>query len=235
MALRVLSWLLLAAAAACAGHAAIDVTLPMPPVSADAPAVRIGRVEDARVFGPRSLDDRTMSLAPGLADESGVTARVIGRRRAASGAPQDNVLLREGRSVADLVAEATELGLRQAGYRVAARNDLGAPALDLVIRRFWIRMVYGALLEYELRAEVHVRGPVPPFGAGAWVCGNADVARAGPSADVWPRTLEVGLEDYARNLADRLTNRRLPPHCGRLTGPAGILPDASATMPPKRE
>jgi hypothetical protein len=206
----------------CAGNPPIDVTLPQLAVFADAPAVRVGPVQDARVFAARVGDGRPMTLAPGVADDRATTARVVGRRRSVQGISQDNVFLPEGREVADLVAEATHLGLQRAGYRVLSPGDPGfaeAPALALVVRRFWTRMVWRALLTYEFRAEVHVVGPVAPFTAGAWVCATVDVGRAGPSPGVWSHTLQAGLEDYANNVFERLAWRTLPPHCGRISGP----------------
>jgi hypothetical protein len=208
--------------AGCAGNRPVDVTLPRPSVRADAPAVRIGAVQDARVFTPYARDGQPMSLAPGVPDEPAARARVVGRRRSAQGISQDNVLLAEGRTVNDLVAEATRLGLERAGYRVLEPGEPGwerAPALALVIRRFWTRMVWRALLSYEFRAEVHLVGPLAPFSEGAWVCGTVNVGRAGPSAGVWPHTLRVGLEDYANNVFERLAWRALPPHCGRISRP----------------
>jgi hypothetical protein len=206
----------------CAGNPPIDVTLPQLAVFADAPAVRVGPVQDARVFAARVGDGRPMTLAPGVADDRATTARVVGRRRSVQGISQDNVFLPEGREVADLVAEATHLGLQRAGYRVLSPGDPGfaeAPALALVVRRFWTRMVWRALLTYEFRAEVHVVGPVAPFTAGAWVCATVDVGRAGPSPGVWSHTLQAGLEDYANNVFERLAWRTLPSHCGRISGP----------------
>lgn len=228
----------------CAGHPPVDVTLPQLEVFADAPAVRVGPVQDARVFTPNVRDGRPMTLAPGVPADPATTARVVGRRRSAQGISQDNVFLAEGREVADLVAEATRLGLQRAGYRVLAPGDPGyaaAPALALVVRRFWTRMVWRRLLTYELRAEVHVVGPVAPFTRGAWVCATVDVARAGPSPGVWSHTLRAGLEDYANNLFQRLVWRTLPPHCGRISGPGepgppeparpGAAPDSAASLP----
>ena len=213
---------LLSALCACAGNPPVDVEMPRLPVRDDAPAVRLGPVQDARVFTRLASDGVPMSLAPDVPDDPATTARIVGRRRSAQGISQDNVFLVEGREVGDLIADATRLGLERAGYRVLEPGEPGfaaAPALALVVRRFWIRMVWRRLLSYELRAEVHVAGPVSPFGEGAWVCADVNVSRAGPSPGVWPAVLRAGLEDYANNVFERLAWRTLPVHCGRISLP----------------
>jgi len=208
--------------AACGRPPPVDVTLPVLPAAPGVPAVRIGPVQDARVFTRQPRDGRPMSLARGVDDDPATTARIVGRRSSWHGLAQGNVFLPEGRTAAELVAEATRLGLQRAGYRVLAPGEPGhaeAPALSLVVRRLWGRMVWRRLLSYELRVEVWVAGPVAPFAQGAWVCGGADIGRAGPSPGVWSHTLAVGLEDYANNLLERLAWQRLPPHCSRISRP----------------
>jgi hypothetical protein len=224
--------LLLGWLAACAGRPPVDVVLPRREVPPDAPAVRIGPVRDARVFERHARDGRPMSLAPGVPDEPATRRRVVGRRRSVQGISQDNVVLPEGRDVQALVAEATRLGLERAGYRVLEPGDPGyarAPSLALVIRRLWIRMIWRRLLSFEYRSEVHVVGPVPPFTNGAWVCASVDVARAGPSREVWSTALRKGLEDYANNVFQRLAWQTLPPHCGRVSGPGQPGPPEGGT------
>ncbi len=210
--------LLLLAGLACAGAPGpVDVRLPVAGDPEGGPALRLGRVEEARVFERYPGNGRVQSLAAGASDDPSLAARAIGRRRSASGQLMGNVLLPEGRSVAQLVTEAVTNGFREAGYRVLGSADPGsarAPAIDVVVRRFWTRVeIMGPGLAWEFSSEVWIRAPVPVFEGGAWVCGKAFASRGGPTPGIWAYTVRRGLEDLVARLRTRLVSGSAPPYC----------------------
>ncbi len=208
--------LLLLAGLACAGAPGpVDVRLPVAGDPEGGPALRLGRVEEARVFERSPGNGRVQSLAAGASDAPSLAARVIGRRRSASGQLMGNVLLPEGRSVAQLVAEAVTNGFREAGYRVLGSGAPDSqPAIDVVVRRFWTRVeIMGPGLAWEFSSEVWIRAPVPVFEGGAWVCGKAFAARGGPTPGIWAYTVRRGLEDLVERLRTRLVSGSAPPYC----------------------
>ena len=133
-----------------------------------------------------------------------------------------NVLLREDRSVALLVAGAVTRGFREAGYRVLAGSDPDhgrAPAVEVVIRRFWTRMDWTRMetaapgVAWDFSSEVWIQAPAPPFQDGSWVCGKAFASRGGPTPGMWEYTVRQGLEDLVARLRARLVTGVAPPYC----------------------
>jgi len=204
---------------ACGGHAPVEVRVPQiaNPTRPGTPALRIGKVEDRRRFVRRTGDGYEHSLQAGDPSDFAYTERVVGRSQAAGGPYLGEVLLTEGRSVAQLVAEAVALGFREADYAVLVPGDDGydqAAPVDLHIRRFWVRMdTHRPAAVWDLKSEVYVRAPVAPFQEGGWVCGNAFVSAGGPGPGIWTTIVEKGLLALAGRLKATLAARSLGAFC----------------------
>ncbi len=212
---------LLAAALAfltsCAAPPPIEVYVVVPPNPDSGPALRLGEVADLRAFEPMAREGYGHTILGGATGPPALTERIVGRRQTFGGDYISNVLLVEGRTVAQVVAETVTRGFREAGYRVLGPGAAGydyAPAIDVAVRRFWVRMnTQRAGVGYDFWAEVHITAPVPPFQEGGWVCTNRFVGRGGPSAGIWPYIIGLGLDNVSGKLRDALILRRLGVIC----------------------
>ncbi len=121
-------------------------------------------VRDMREFAADPRDPSTPSLfdATQLGDAA-ITARAIARRRDPNGMARGDLLLPEGKTVADLVRAVAVKALRDEGYTVvdAASPDAAAALpLSLDIEQFWQwNGPSGLGIQIEFRTVVRMAGP----------------------------------------------------------------------------
>ncbi len=213
---------LLLGLAACAGASPLlDVRLAAVPDPESGPAFRIQRVSDRRFFQPISRDPRLPSAQGGLPDAT-LARRIVARRSTGGNRPAGDLLLPEGRSVEDLVAEALTKGFREAGYRVLAPGAPGHAAalpIEADIEQLWgwmrRRATSEAMFDFEVR--VRVRAPVAPFAEGVRLRGKSRLTRGGPSNATWERLIEDGMADLAASVRAQLGG------AGRVNVPDRVL------------
>ncbi len=220
---------------ACAGASPIlDVRLAAIPDPEAGPAFRIQRVSDRRFFQPISRDPRLPSAQDGLPDAA-LARRIVARRSIGGDRPAGDLLLPEGRTVEDLVAEALTAGFREAGYRVLAPSAPGHAAalpIEADIEQLWgwmRRRAYSdAMFDFEVR--VRVRAPLAPFAEGARLRGQSRLTRGGPSNTTWERLVEDGMADLAASVRAQLSGGgrvRLPDRVLRRGGSGTVGAGAS--------
>ena len=201
---------LLIGLAACAGASPIlEVRLAGISDPQSGQAFRIQRVSDRRFFQPVSRDPRLPSAQGGLPDAA-LAQRIVARRGSGGDRSGGDLLLPEGTSVEDLVAEALTTGFREAGYRVLAPGAPGHAAalpIEADIEQLWgwmrRRATAEAIFDFEVR--VRVRAPVAPFAEGVRLRGESQLTRGGPSNASWERLIEDGMADLAASVRGQLT------------------------------
>jgi uncharacterized lipoprotein YajG len=180
----------------------LDIRVAASSNPAAGPAVKIMNVEDRREFQVNPRDPSIPSLKDDDIKNPAITIRAIARKRNTYGQALGDILLPEGRSVADLTREAVTRAFRQAGYRVLG-NDDPAPAQPVTVRidQFWAWMTPGfwaLTLEYE--ARVNVQGPVAPFQEGKTFRGYASQKGQVAASDDWTEIVNKGLEDLTARI-----------------------------------
>lgn len=180
----------------------LDIQVAASSNPAAGPAVKIMQVEDRREF---QVNPRTPSI-PSLTDDDiknpAITARAIARKRNTYGQALGDILLPEGRSVADLTREAVTRAFRQAGYRVLASDD-PAPAQPITVRidQFWAWVTPGFwALTLEHEARVSLQGPVAPFQDGKAFRGYASQKGQVAASDAWTEIINKGLDDLTAKI-----------------------------------
>lgn len=176
-------------------------------------AVQIMRVTDRRMFEADPDDPSTPSLKGGEIDNTAITSRAIARKRGGFGNAWGDILLPEGHTVAHLMEEALTRAFQDAGYRVVGKNDAqtnGAIPVEADIEKFWTWMTPGFwALTLECKTRVQVKAAIAPFQAGEYVEGYARESAQIAPAGTWMETVNKGLDDFVRNLRDRLVVGRL--------------------------
>jgi hypothetical protein len=202
---------LLAASGCATSRGALDFT-PAPSENlGEGPPVRIASVVDARSFQVSPRDPSIPSLKNDEIEDHAITSRAIARKRNGYGKAMGDILLPEGRSVAELARAAVERGLREGGYRVLAESDPGyaeAAPIDVEIRKFWMWFSPGFWAAHlEFRGAIALRGPIGPLGSAPEVPGYVRLATQAATTGAWTNTLRAGLESLNVNLVNLLQGK----------------------------
>lgn len=162
--------ILMASLSACATSRSVIEIKPEAPASAaaaGAPAVRLGKVTDARLFDAAPPEPSTPSLSSSDINNDALKARAVGRKRNGYGMALGDVMLPEGQTVSGLLGAATESGLTSAGFRVLHKGDPGydnAAAVDVWISKYWTWVTLGAFEgTFHTDAEVELSSSLPAF------------------------------------------------------------------------
>jgi hypothetical protein len=194
--------LLAVSLAACAtNRGEIDLRVAATPNPPGGPAVKITEVVDRRKFEIKPGEPNVPSLMNGEINDAAITRRAIARKRNAYGAALGDILLPEGRSVAQLTEEALTKALREAGYRVVAAGDPDydkARPLQADVEQFWgwFRPGFAQItLQYE--ARVRLRGNWPS--TAQEVRGEAKIGRGMAATEQWTEVFNAGLANLVEN------------------------------------
>lgn len=133
-------------------------------------AVRIEKVEDARVFKINPPSSDIPSLMNGEINDKTITSRAIARKRNGFGRALGDVLLPEGQNVPQIVQAAVTRAFRESGYRVLAPGEPGyEKAMPIAVRvdHFWSWLTPGFwAIAVEFRANVFLKSTVASLGNG---------------------------------------------------------------------
>jgi hypothetical protein len=174
--------------------------------------LRIATVQDSRRFELRPSDPSIPSLKNGEIEDRSITSRAIARKRNGYGKALGDILLPEGRSVAEIVRAAVARGLREGGYRVLEEGEPGygdAAPIDVEIRQFWMWITPGFwAVHLEFRTLVVLKGAIPPLAEGPQIEGYVRLASQAAAERAWQNTLDAGLENFNANLLQLLQAKR---------------------------
>ncbi len=200
--------ILLLATGCATSRGILDVQVQIP-VNPDASrAVVIRNVADNRGFelAPSSAD--IPSLKDGDIENTAITSRAIARKRNGFGAALGDILLPEGRAVADLVRETLTKTFREQGYAVYSANDLnaaGALELDVDVDKFWAWFRPGfARIAMEFASTIVIT-PHPVTGTGVMeINGESRVQGQVANTSNWLETIETGLQSLMDDMQAQL-------------------------------
>ena len=194
--------LLAASLAACAtSRGEIDLRVAAAPNPPGGTAVKITEVVDKRAFAVRPDKPNVPSLMNDEISDSAITRRAIARKRNAYGAALGDILLPEGRSVAQLTEEALTKALREAGYRVVAAGDPDydkARPLQAEVEQFWGWFSPGfAQITLQYEARVRLKGGWPSNAQE--IRGEAKIGRSMAATEQWTEVFNAGLANLVEN------------------------------------
>ena len=124
-----------------ATRSTLDVTVPRAEVPPGQAHIRITEVTDRRRFEANPRHPSVPSLEnPQELNDRGITSRAIARKRNTYGKALADILLPEGRTVAQLVREAVTTAFRETGYLVVEDKSpeyAKALSVSVDVRQFW--------------------------------------------------------------------------------------------------
>ena len=185
----------------------LDVQIPEVADPQSRSVVVITKVTDARVFEAKPTSPSTPSLKGGVIDDPAITSRAIARKRNGYGKALGDVLLPEGRTIADLVRESVANGLRQKGYSVASTEEASKDAipLEVVIHKFWAWFTPGFwAAKLSFQAEVDIKGPATLSGNKEMVQGEIELSTQAATTKAWMNTVNKGLENFNTDMQSKL-------------------------------
>ena len=170
--------------------------------------VKIVAVNDKRIFMLNPRTPSIPSLRDGEINNKTITSRAIARKRNTYGMALGDILLPEGRTVAQLARETLTKALTQAGYTVLKPGDPGyeaAPALSADVEEFWSWATPGfTAIAMEFKGTLRLTGdwPVPPDKRR--IKSYARETGLLGTEDMWIRTINKGVDALVRATRDVL-------------------------------
>jgi hypothetical protein len=196
-----LTFIALAAGACAPIRGVLPLQVQVPPNPAAGRAVKFAEVSDRRVFQVNPSDSSVHSLRDDKIADTALTARAIARKYA--GRPAGDVILPEGRTVADLVREAVTKAFRESGYQVLASGDVGYDGVIPVaieVVRFWAwEDPASSKANLKFEGELRITGDVGSFKTGEIVRASAQVSRIVTSTPAWREVFALGLNELVKN------------------------------------
>jgi sulfur carrier protein ThiS len=194
--------------AACAVNRSIVDVSALPAYATEAKqVVTIIEIRDLRQFTASPRDPAMPSLASEAdTHDPAVTARSVGRKRSSYGTHAGDVLLPEGKTVADLVRNAATTALREKGYTVVDDPALpGVVPLSIDIEQFWAWFTPGLLhVTVEFDSRLRIYGGDMFERTPTMVTGHAEIADIVASDGTWSTAIQRGLDNLTLNLKDEL-------------------------------
>jgi hypothetical protein len=184
----------------------IDIPVAAGQASSTKAYVKLVSVTDQRRFEATPSEPSVPSLekAEEMKDPA-ITARAIARKRGGFGKAMADILLPEGRTVAQVVAEAVTTALRQQGYAVVDEKSpefARAIPLSVEIRQFWSWFSPGFwAISLEFESIVVLKSEAMFAGKDETVRGYAIVKSMAATDGEWQRSMQEGVAD----LIDKLT------------------------------
>ena len=209
--MRVISSLMLACLmSGCAVvRSTIDVPVGQPePVPAKA-FVKLTGIKDVRKFEAAPSDPSVPSLQnPEEIKDPAITSRAIARKRGGFGAALADILLPEGRTVEQVVREATTKAVNEKGYSVVDERspDYGkALPLQIDIKQFWAWFTPGFVqVSVEFEGILLVRGEALTGRKEEPVRGYAILKGLAATDREWQEVMQMGIADLVANLKAKI-------------------------------
>lgn len=195
------------------GCAATRSTLDIPVAKADGTAarayVKLVSVTDQRRFEASPSAPSVPSLQnPEDLKNPAITSRAVARKRGGFGMAMADILLPEGRTVAQVVTEAVTSALRQQGYAVVDEKSphfAGAVPLSVDIRQFWSWFSPGFwTISLEFEGIVVLKSETMFAGKDETVRGYAIVNSMAATDGEWQKSMQEGVADLIDKMKARI-------------------------------
>jgi len=198
----------------CAGCATnrgiIDLRAPLATNPSDGPVVKIIAVNDLRQFELRPQVASTPSLKDGQIGNKTVTSRAIARKRNGYGKALGDILLPEGRSVADLVKGSAQKALQERGYIVVEKDSpryATALPLELDVHQFWAWVNMGFWsLELEFEGIINTRNSDIFINSRDKIRGHVSLKTQAAGTRAWTNILTQGLDELGVQIKRNIKN-----------------------------
>lgn len=166
------------------------------------------RLVDARDFQLEPGDPSTPSLKNGEIGDESITSRAIARKRNGYGQALGDILLPEGKTVADVVKNRLASSFADKGYRVVSKGQRGyeqAVPLEVNIEKFWGWFTPGFFtIDLEFETLVRVAGPVSGLRNGETFRGAAKESFAAAVEDNWRKAINTALDNLEADVQSKL-------------------------------
>ncbi len=206
----VLPLFLASSLSACAlGRSVVDITPPKSTVTDNKAVAKIVKVEDRRVFEAAPDDAGTPSLqdAKDIADKT-ITARAIARKRGGYGQAFGDVVLPEGKTVADLVKSAATKALQDKGYAVVEEGSpqyTTALPLNIEIIDFWSWVAPGFLtMNLEFKSTLKLDGDALVGANPPPVMSHFKDYPMAVTESTWADMVQRGINDVSDKIKDEI-------------------------------
>jgi uncharacterized lipoprotein YajG len=194
-----------------ASRSIIDVSLPTPkaqqtPMQGFATLLE---VKDVRQFEPAPREPSVPSLQDASEiNNPAIRSRAIARKRGGYGKALADILLPEGRTVAQVVREAATQALAEKGYAVvneASPDFLKAVPVNIDIQQFWSWFSPGFFtVSVEFVGVLVVKGGVLAGGNEDTVRGYSIVRGMAATDSQWQEAMQNGVQDLIKKMKAKL-------------------------------
>lgn len=166
-------------------------------------AVKIVQVTDDRRFEIAPSIPSIPSLADGAINNKAITSLAVARKRNWMGVALGDILLPEGRTVAQITKEAITVALREGGYRVLVPQDPDyerAVPLNITVKEFW---AWSTVAHLEFKTKVQIDGNIGAV-SGTPISGVAKKTLVLGSDSEWVEVITTGMNDLVKNVRAKL-------------------------------
>ena len=170
---------------------------------------KILEVKDVRRFeaAPRNPSVPSLQSSTEISDRA-ITSRAVGRKRGGFGKAFGDILLPEGRTVEQVVREATTKALAEKGYAVIdERSPEFAKALpvNIEIQQFWSWMTPGFWqVSVEFEGIVLLKGEVLAGSSEETVRGYSVIKTMAATGSRWQEAMQNGVQDMIDKMKTKL-------------------------------
>jgi uncharacterized lipoprotein YajG len=173
-------------------------------------AVYIRVVNDLRQFTLNASVPQAPSLSSVTALDPKQTATAVAQIRTAAGTVFADVFLKDGKTAAALIKDATADAFSRAGYRVV--ESASAPTdipVDVDILQFWAYNTGSWTFKFTAVIETQIRSDVPAIAPDNKISNTLSLQSAvAASPTSFRNTVTKALEKYTQDLSAELTKKR---------------------------
>jgi uncharacterized lipoprotein YajG len=172
--------------------------------------VYIRMVNDLRKFVLNSPVPETPALASATALDPKQTATAVAQIRTAAGTVFADVFLKDGKTAAILIKDATADAFSRAGYRVV--ESASAPTdipIDVDLLQFWAYNTGSWTFKFTAVIETHIRAEAPAIAPEKNITSSLSLQSAVAATPTsFRNTITKALEKYTQDLSAELTKKR---------------------------
>ena len=173
-------------------------------------AVYIRAVNDLRKFTLNASPPQVPSLSSVTALDPKQTATAVAQIRTAGGTVFADVFLKDGKTAAALIKDATTDAFARAGYRVV--ESASAPTdipVDVDILQFWAYNTGSWTFKFTAVIEAQIRSDVPAIAPDSNISSTLSLQSAvAASPTSFRNTVTKALDKYTQDLSAELTKKR---------------------------